>query len=93
LTGVLGLKPLGFATIEGFVNGLPLKLLLMGLPSSEFLELKLARLEIVGVEEDLFEGAAMDFSDNSNGSPVIVQKTREKEKKKSVDCSKKGKVS
>lgn len=49
------------ATIEGFANGLPLKLLLMGLPSSEFLELKLARLEIVGVEEDLFEGAAMDL--------------------------------
>lgn len=86
------MKPLGFATIEGFVNGLPLKLLLMGLPSSEFLELKLARLEIVGVEEDLFEGAAMDFSENNNGSLVIVQKTREKEIK-SVDCSKKGKVS
>jgi hypothetical protein len=57
------LKPLGLATIEGFANGLPLKLLLMGFPSSEFLELKLALLEIVGVEEDLFEGAAMDFSE------------------------------
>lgn len=73
------MKPLGFATIEGFVNGLPLKLLLMGLLSSEFLELKLARLEIVGVQEDLFEGVAMDFSENNNGSLVIVQKTREKE--------------
>jgi hypothetical protein len=60
---VLGLNPLGLGTTEGFVNGFPLKLLLMGLLVSEFLEpeFEFGLFDIIDEEEDLFEGTAMDF--------------------------------
>lgn len=60
-----GLNPLGFATIEGFVKGLPLKLLLIGFVTSEDLglgfrgraEFGFAMTEEVA-EEDLLQGRA-----------------------------------
>lgn len=73
MAGVFGLKPLGLATIEGFANGFPLKLLLMGLLISEFLGLEFGLLEVNGEEEYLFEGTAIDFSDLNDGSLVIDQ--------------------
>lgn len=60
LAGVLGLKPgLWIVIIEGLATGLPLKLLLMGLLTSEFLGLD----DLLGIEEKggfLLGDAAMD---------------------------------
>lgn len=61
----MGLKLLGFAITEGFWNGFPLKLLLIGLLISEFLKFGFDLLGGAAREEneDLFEGiAAMDES-------------------------------
>lgn len=58
MAGVLGLKLLGFAFIEGFANEFPVKLLRMGLPISEFLKLGFDLLAI-GEDDDLFGGMAM----------------------------------
>lgn len=58
LAGVLGLKLLGFALIEGFANEFPVKLLRMGLPISEFLTLGFGLLAI-GEDDDLFGGMGM----------------------------------
>ena len=61
LTGVLGLKPppLWLEMIEGLANGLPLKLLLIGL-ISEFLELGFVGLLGIGERESNFLLAALD---------------------------------
>lgn len=58
MAGVLGLKLLGFALIEGFANEFPVKLLRMGLPISEFLKLGFG-LHAIGEDDDLFGGTAM----------------------------------
>lgn len=62
---MLGLKPpppppLWLEIIEGLTNGLPLKLLLIGLLVSEFLELGLVGLLGIGDRESNFLLAAMD---------------------------------
>ena len=64
----MGLNPLGLVTTEGFVNGFPLKLLLMGLLVSEFLALEFGLPDIIVEAEALFEGKAMDidFSESLN---------------------------
>lgn len=59
LAGVTGLKPLGLATIEGLVNGFPLKLLRRVLLISEFLELGFDLLVTGEGEGDPFEETAM----------------------------------
>lgn len=61
LTGVLGLKPppTWLEIIEGLENGLPLKLLLIGL-ISEFLEMGFVGLLGIGEQESNFLLAALD---------------------------------
>lgn len=88
LAGVLGLNSLGLVTTEGFVNGFPLKLLLMGLLVSEFLALEFGLPDIIVEAEALFEGKAIDFDFSeslndgfgSESGDWFVQKKKERER-------------
>lgn len=58
---MIGFKPLGLATMDGFENGLPEKLRRTGLLISEFLELGLVLPESMDGEDDLLDGSAMEM--------------------------------